>query len=379
MNGNEKLRVGFVTIWFERGQSYVTRVIRDAIAGECETYIFARTGGVFGQPKLETKGFWDVPNLTTFPDYNIPGRVLAAWIEENRLDAVIFNEEYDWGLIEAAKAAGTAVITYLDYYKEDWKPKMALYDAVLCSSRRAYNLVRDICPAHYMGWAVDANLFKPRPSEGPQYTFFHNAGWLGIGFRKMTPACLLAFDAVCPHLPEDVRLLVHAQTELEKLPPPLIQIVKNNPRITYRAETVPAPGLYHLGRVLVFPTKLEGLGLPLFEALAAGLPVISTNAPPMNEYIQDGETGLLVEVARRITRQDNISFPEELISVNDLAVKMAWLAARPDEIARMSENARRYAEEELQPAALGRRVLDVLHQMAGRTNTARRPIAAVGG
>jgi len=373
MPGRDRLRVGFVTIWFERGQSYVTRLIRDSIAERCRTFVFARTGGVNGQAKLETQGFWQVPDLTTYPDYQIPPAVLQQWIRRNRLDVVVFNEEYDFSLVAAAKQAGAKAVTYLDYYKEDWKPYMGLYDAVLCSSRRAFELVKDFCPAHYMGWAVDSRTFRPRPEQPTRYTFFHNAGWLGIGYRKMTPACILAFDAISRHLPE-ATLLVHAQSPLEMLPPVVQRLVQGNPRITYRVETVPAPGLYHLGRIMVMPTKLEGLGLPLFEALACGLPVIVTDAPPMNEFIVPHQTGLLVRVARRVVRQDNIAFPEELVDVNHLAETMAWAARHPEEMAEMSRNARLYAEQNLRMDELGAKVLAVLQGLFNEKPTAQPPI-----
>jgi glycosyltransferase involved in cell wall biosynthesis len=195
---------------------------------------------------------------------------------------------------------------------------MNLYDAILCSTKRTFNLVNGICNAHYTGWGIDTDLFKSRDDGDVKYTFFHNAGWLGINYRKMTPAVILAFEAVSLHL-SDATLFIHAQTELEKLPPEVVNIVNNNPRITYHIATVPAPGLYHKGRILVFPSKLEGLGLPLLEGMACGLPVVATDAPPMNEFVRDNYNGLLVKVAERVARGDGISFPEEIVDVNELA------------------------------------------------------------
>ena len=357
----KRLNVGFVTIWFERGQAYVTKIIRDVVAREHETFIFARTGNVYGQPKLETNGFWDVSHLTTYDEYKIPHEALGQWIQDNQLDVVIFNEEYDWGLVQFAKSTGVKVLTYLDYYKEDWKRSMSLYDAVLCSTLRTYNLVKDYCNAHYISWAVDSDLFQPQESD-EKFTFFHNAGWLGINYRKMTPAAILAFDAISRHFP-DITLLVHAQAPLDKLPAEVVRIVKENPRITYHVVTVPAPGLYHKGRILLFPSKLEGLGLPLMEAFACGLPAIATAAPPMNEFVKDGYNGLLVRVAKKVTRQDNIAFPEEIIDVNDLAAKMAKLASEPELIKEMRENAREYTETALNTDRLATRVNSVLSDL----------------
>jgi len=101
------------------------------------------------------------------------------------------------------------------------------------------------------------------------------------------------------------------------------------------------PGSIPQRKILVFPSKLEGLGLPLFEGLSCGLPVIATNAPPMNEFIKDGFNGLLVDVAFRATRNDNIAFPEEVVSMTDLAVKMAKMADDEDLLRKTSTNARR--------------------------------------
>lgn len=339
------LNIGFVSIWFERGQAYVTKLIRDALAENHNTFVFARTGGVYGKQMLETGGQWNVPNLTTYPDYHIRPENLVKWIKKNSLDIVIFNEEYDWDLVRAAKSTDAGVITYLDYYKEEWRPFMPLYDGILCSTFRSFDLVRSIGNAYYMGWAVDTSIFKPQRDKAT-HTFYHNAGWLGINYRKMTPAAILAFDALSRVL-DDVSLFVHSQVGLEKLPQEVRQILFNNKRITYHVATVPAPGLYHRGTVHIFPSKLEGLGLPLMEGLACGLPAIVADAPPMNEFVRDGYNGLLARVGKTVTRRDNIAFPECIIDMNDLVDKMYYLATRPSLVDEMSRNALSFVEENL--------------------------------
>jgi len=360
---NERMNIGFVSIWFERGQSYVTKILRDILSRQHNTFVFARTGGVYGEPKLEKSGYWEVPNLTTYPEYKIPAEILKKWITDNRLQAIVFNEEYDWDLVNAAKETGIKVLTYLDYYKDEWKSNMDVYDAVLCSTHRTYNLVKNVCKASYIGWCVDLDLFKPVGDDAAdRYTFFHNAGWLGINYRKMTPAVILAFDAIS-RIFQDASLLVHSQAELKKMPLQIVDIIKSNPRIEYHFATVKAPGLYHKGKILVFPSKLEGLGLPLPEGLACGLPAIVTDAPPMNEFIKNGYNGMLVKVAHRIIRHDNISFPEEIVDINDLALKMAEALKNPGLIHVMGQNARRYAETELNPATLEKRLNNLIQKI----------------
>lgn len=385
------MRIGFVSIWFERGQAYVTQTLRKALmaAGvpEQDLFVLARTGGVYGRPVLDTDDQWAVPNLQIVGDYHISKDVLQKWVTDNQLDVVVFNEEYDWALVRAAKATGVKVVTYLDFYKEDWAELMGLYDEVWCASDRTKNLVADKCNANHIGWAVDLELFKPKepeylgtnvlggePTEAykypdpPSHLFFHNAGWYGINFRKGSLNALVAFEAVVRQNPK-ATMLMHEQVPLSSLVPPKAwDQFAAIPGITWRTETVRAPGLYHEGACLVLPSKLEGLGLPLFEALACGLPVICSDIPPFNEYVQPGVTGWLVPIAERHMRADAVAFPEEIVDTQALASIMGAMAedyyespAGHSIVDVAGRAARKWAEENLQLKDLGHRLLNAIN------------------
>ena len=47
--------------------------------------------------------------------------------------------------------------------------------------------------------------------------------------------------------------------------------------------------------VCLSPSRWEGLGLPLYEAVAFGMPSITNDSPPMNEIVLDGENGICVD------------------------------------------------------------------------------------
>lgn len=54
--------------------------------------------------------------------------------------------------------------------------------------------------------------------------------------------------------------------------------------------------LYQNALVFLLPTRMEGWGLAIMEAMAAGCPVISSPVGGVNELVEDGVNGLLVNV-----------------------------------------------------------------------------------
>jgi glycogen synthase len=66
-----------------------------------------------------------------------------------------------------------------------------------------------------------------------------------------------------------------------------------NLRVIERATEEEKVQLYNSADVLVFPTRYEGFGLPLLEAMASGCPVVTTAIPVVDEIVCDGENGLM--------------------------------------------------------------------------------------
>ena len=53
--------------------------------------------------------------------------------------------------------------------------------------------------------------------------------------------------------------------------------------------------LYHAADISAFPSKIEGLGLAGVEAMAAGVPLISSNVHGILDYVIDGKTGFAID------------------------------------------------------------------------------------
>lgn len=93
--------------------------------------------------------------------------------------------------------------------------------------------------------------------------------------------------------------------------------------------------------VCLAPARWEGLGVHLYEAIAFGMPIVTNDAPPMNELVEDGLNGLLVG-----SRQDGVAnsgIPAYAPDVEDLANAIERLAD-PELRGRLSEGSREMAE-----------------------------------
>src|SRR5699024_6815073 len=99
-------------------------------------------------------------------------------------------------------------------------------------------------------------------------------------------------------------------------------------------KTVTAPGLYYLGDVYIYPTMLDGLGLTMYEALASGLPVITTDHPPMNEVI-DNDVGYLVDVDYLRSREDGYYWPLDIVNEKSLINGMKSIIKDGDKLNEM--------------------------------------------
>ena len=89
------------------------------------------------------------------------------------------------------------------------------------------------------------------------------------------------------------------------------------------------PELLRSSDLFLLSSRFEGLPLVILEAMAAGLPVISSNIAGSKELIKDGETGLLFE-------NENI---------NDLAEKLMYLYKNQEKMTYLSSNAQKYVQQ----------------------------------
>lgn len=83
--------------------------------------------------------------------------------------------------------------------------------------------------------------------------------------------------------------------------------------------------LYHESDILVFPSYYEGLPTTVMEAMAAGLPTVSTDVPGVRDLIAHRETGLLCPPGEAEEFAENL---KEVVEDDELRREMGKAARR---------------------------------------------------
>lgn len=341
------MRVGIVTSWFERGAAYVSKIFKAVLEKENDVFIYARGGEEYAIGDKNWDGphvYWGKKRISPFSSTVINKKDFYAWVKKNKIELVLFNEQHWWQPILWCKEFGLRTVAYIDYYTEETIPFFELYDALICNTKRHYSAFSWHKSAIYLPWGTNINLFKPKNQNlvnNDFVTFFHSCGW-DIR-RKGTDILIKAFK----NSRGNGKLIIHSQNEISdpELKPIINQLEKEG-RLDLIIKTTHAPGLYHLGDIYLYPTRLEGIGLTVPEALACGLGVVVPDNGPMNEFATN-ETAKLIPIERFSARADGYYWPKCECNLTALTEIINTLSDNPENVKSMKNNARIYAEKNL--------------------------------
>jgi len=182
---------------------------------------------------------------------------------------------------------------------------------------------------------VDPEVFRPLPDRDAIRERAGLAGRFVVGcvarsnFRKQIPLLVRALGDLARDHPEAF-LYLHTDPDEDWN---LTEVVRRHglsERTAFTRGVAGATGvdsttlntIYNLFDVMVLPTMGEAFGLPILEAMAAGVPVIATDCSAVPELL-DGR-GELVRVKEWITMPwDNADYA--LLDVDDLVAKLREL------------------------------------------------------
>ena len=245
----------------------------------------------------EVRGEWRWPEAERELD-------LAAWVRER--EVVIVLEGFPVEVLAVAVDAGVRIVHVpnLEWIpdREGWRDFLGAADVVVAKTALAGRALRNSGLSNVVDvpWTVPVPIEKPRPTGTP-VTFFHAAGAGGSNEVKNPAAVVRAFQAAFSRR-DDVRLLLSLQVPAARRKVTLdLTDVRGARNVEVHEGALPRAeflSLFRRADVGVFPSRMEGFGLPILESLHLGLPVVTVDAPPMNEPVRDGVNGLLVPAVR---------------------------------------------------------------------------------
>ena len=338
------MNIGIVSTWFERGAAYVSKQFEQTLEGQgAKIFIYARGGESYATGNPD----WDCPNVywqkeRSFVTSYVCKSEFLKWLKQNSIELVLFNEQHYWQAIIWAKQAGVKTSAYIDYYTQETVPLYNLCDAVIVNTQRHKSVFSQHPHVIHIPWGTTTDDFSMQKREVDKVHFFHSCGM--SPHRKGTDMIIKAVSKIKD---KPFKLIVHSQVDLVSKMPELkgeIECLLDNGLLEVVEETITKPGLYHLGDVYVYPSRLEGIGLTIAEAISCGLPVVVPDNGPMNEFATPESK--VVEIEKFISRADGYYWPECIVSVENLEQCLeGYLKVNLPEWAEIREATRQFAIE----------------------------------
>lgn len=193
------------------------------------------------------------------------------------LDTIFAVERsYVRGLWSLANSMGinTVLMPNAEWFRPE-DPEMRLVDCFIAPTQACAQMLERTGFGDrtlYIPHVVDTERFAFQQRSRAN-VFVHCRGWGGYAERKGTALVLEAARRA-----PDVQFIVHYQQPIHGVIPP---------NVTPAGPVAQPEEQYQVADVAIQPSRWEGVGLQILEAMSCGLPTIVTDAPPMNEYPTD--------------------------------------------------------------------------------------------
>jgi glycosyltransferase involved in cell wall biosynthesis len=308
------MRIGLVTKWFASGQAVVSRQIRSALdeLGH-QTFVLAKPGkGPRAQLERVADPVWEQPAVTYASEADMPLAEYRAWVRDNSLDAVLCDQNDQFDEIAALRDDGVRTIgrfVWESFAPADAEPAKRAFDVIYSFTRAEQERYRDLgIHSPLLTWGCHPELLRiadevrgagqsgagPEggPDPGAEPVWFVVPGSF-MGKRKPFPEIVEAFTRT-----SDPRLRLLIRGQVDRKAGRLERAADGDERVVIELEDRPTDEhLRQFARcdVCLSPSRWEGLGLPLYEAIAFGMPSITNDSPPMNEVVIDDVNGICVD------------------------------------------------------------------------------------
>jgi glycosyltransferase involved in cell wall biosynthesis len=179
-----------------------------------------------------------------------------------------------------------------------WSILTANYAVVI--NRETWSLLqlkydREIGRVWYIPNGIEARFFLDREyTEGRAERLLFVGTWIdhkGVYYLRE------GFQALAQHYPEMRLTIAGCGANAETVKQNFAENVRDRIEVLPFVSAADMPTLYARHDIFVFPSLMEGLPIVLLEAMAAGMPVVSTETCGMMDIVEDEFNGLLVKPA----------------------------------------------------------------------------------
>jgi len=357
-----KKRIGIVTAWGECGMGYIAKnwtYTLDKYKSKLEYQIYSRAF-----PWL-TPFRWHGPNVVNgmeTMDINQPH--FWKWIDSFKPDVILFQDQNIYSKsdmnneTQKLKKLGIKLINYPDWiFRGDIKKYKGLYDINLSHVKRNYKWLLDAkveCPT-YIPWGVIIKhfpFFERKVNDKIKFYINIGTGTLRKGYQFIPNALdkmkgKNTFNRwIKPQSYDYSFIATSIKNSEHRIDKKFLKYFQKNKNCELHFKTADNRngGLFSLGDVYIYPTTKEGVGLTITEAMCTGMPIVTSNYPTMNEWIDDDIEGKLIDI--RKIKKGSMPMNKVIINTQHLAEIMIDYVKFPEKVIEHSINSRKKIEKD---------------------------------
>jgi len=356
-----KIRVGLVTAWGECGMGYIAKnwvYTFNKYPDKIDYQIYSRA-----YPWLSPFR-WHGPNIIDGPEQmEIDHPKFWKWVESYKPDIVLFQDQNIYGKSKMQeettrlKKMGIKLINYPDWIRRgDIEKYKGLYDVNLSHVKRNHLWLKsaNLEQPTLIQWGVILKNFPfIKRKANDKIKFYINIGtgtrrkgypFIPRALEKMKGNLIQRYISPKKH---DFQFLVTAvENSSHRIKKSFVKYFESNPQCELRFQTADnkSGGLFSIGDVYIYPTIKEGVGLTISEAMSTGMPVVTSDYPTMNEWLDDDVEGRLIRPAK--IKRGSMPMNKVLIDTSHLAEIMIDYTDHPEKVEEHSKNARKRVESD---------------------------------
>tara|TARA_Y100000310_G_scaffold189459_1_gene189424 strand:- start:1780 stop:2829 length:1050 start_codon:yes stop_codon:yes gene_type:complete len=252
------------------------------------------------------KEFSVVSNVEYYSAPEVPPDIFKFWIKKNSLDRVIFlgfdskEDLLKIGLLHIEHPAHKPFVQLIVIPMWENIVNVGdynIFSKIICPTQKCYSFFKDFSKAVYVKWGFDEEIYRPVKQDSfSPLKLFHPVG-------NYTKEDLSGKVAALRGFTKENRIKVNNDGSLEPTSMLYVHTRSNAEPVNWNLSNIiigeqdlsrdQLAALYQTAHVALLPSKVEGIGLSFLEAIGCGLPIITVNKAPMNEYVDHYLNGFI--------------------------------------------------------------------------------------